>query len=487
MIDKKMESDLIEATKKARQNLVNYRHILLICDKDEVPSPQYHYDWSNLLLNGTRNTGIQGFRESAKSQYVLRSFLLYCLTFPHRTRDYIVLIKNNTTLAQNKLKEIEAEYTTNLAISANCVKIHEQSASIFSVDVKNELGEIINVRIEVYGKGASIRGLANLDRRPRVCIVDDPQDVEDAESETVQETDWNWFLSDVMFLGQKTRVFLISNNLGEKCIIERIFANSKELNFDTYKIPQIINDRSAWPTKYTMEEILAEKEAFRKAGKIDIWLRERMCEATSEETRVFNKNDYRYFPANTVYKIIEGCNLWATLDPAYGKTKGSCYRAIVVNAVDPDNKWNIVDVRYGRWDSAELIVIMFDVVIDWKLKEFGIEKGEYRDVIEPFLYKEMARKNIFFNVIPLEHAKWGSKLARIKMLQPRFKAHTIWFPDNAPWLAEMETELSGVTKDVIKSLYIDLVDTLAMQEQIAQAPYGKRTEGDLQTLREAIL
>jgi phage terminase large subunit-like protein len=83
----------------------------------------------------------------------------------------------------------------------------------------------------------------------------------------------------------------------------------------------------------------------------------------------------------------------------------------------------------------------------------------------------MVRRNIFFSVVEIEHAKAGSKLERVKMLGPRFKAHTVWLPDEAPWLSELESELAGVTRDGFKSLYVDLIDALAMQEQIAKAPY----------------
>ena len=36
---------------------------------------------------------------------------------------------------------------------------------------------------------------------------------------------------------------------------------------------------------------------------------------------------------------------------------------------------------------------------------------------------------------------------------------------------EIESELAGVTNDSIKSLYSDLIDALAMQEQIAKKPF----------------
>jgi hypothetical protein len=220
----KSEQERIHALyRESKKNLVNYRYLLLENDPaHEVAAADYHFDWSDMLLNEIENEAIQGFRESAKTQYVLRSFPLYALTYPSKKRDYIVLIKNNATLAQNKLKEIETEFITNGLISANKVKIKEQSAGVFSVDVKKTNGNVINVRIEAYGKGSSIRGLSHLERRPKIVICDDLQDRDEMKGESVPESDWKWFMSDVYFLGKYSRIFLIGNNLGEKCIIERI-------------------------------------------------------------------------------------------------------------------------------------------------------------------------------------------------------------------------------------------------------------------------
>ena len=471
------EESILEIRRKCRLNLVAFRHILLSNGDNEVDPADFHYDWSNSLLHGVDNEAMEAFRESAKTQYVTRSFPLYALTFPSKERDYIVLIKNNATLASNKLKEIEEEYLSNEIAKSNLVKVYQESGDCFSVDVRDDQGEIINVRIEAYGKGASIRGLANKDRRPKICIVDDPQDIEEAKSVLMLENDWNWFLSNVIFLGQNTRIFLIGNNLGEKCIIERILAmegKMESVKFNTRRIAEI-NDKgeSAWPSKRTVAEINLEKEDFRKMGKLDIWLREKMCQAVGEENRIFDPQDYRYFPDTTTDKILSECNRFAVLDPASSPEQTSCYRAIVVAGIDCDNHYFIADVPFGRWDPIQLIDEMFAAVQKYDIKDFGIEKGMLKQVLEAFIYKEMAKRNIFFNIVPIEHAKRGSKLERIKMLQPRFKAHSIWFPTGAEWLAELQLELAGVTKDGIKSLYADLMDALAMVPQIAKAP-GKK-------------
>lgn len=451
---------ILEIRRKCQLNLVAFRHILLENGDNEVDPANFHYDWSDSLLHGVDNEAMEAFRESAKTQYVTRSFPLYALTFPSKERDYIVLVKKNATLASNKLKEIEEEYLTNEIAKSNLVKIHAESGDCFSVDVKNTAGEIINVRIEAYGKGASIRGLANKDRRPRICIVDDPQDIDEMRSPLILENDWDWFLSNVIFLGQRTRIFLIGNNLGEKCIIERVLAMEGKLEsikFNTRRIPEITDSGgSAWPSKRTIAEINLEKEDFRKLGKLDVWLREKMCQAVGEENRIFDPHDYKYFPDTTIDKILSECNRFGVLDPASSPEITSCYRAIVIAGVDCDNNLFIADIPFGRWDPITLIDQIFAAVQKYDIKDFGIEKGMLKDVLEAFIYKEMAKRNIFFNIIPIEHAKRGSKLERIKMLQPPFKAHTIWFPTNASWLAELQLELAGVTKDAIKSLYSDL-------------------------------
>ena len=831
---------ILQIKKKCQLNLVAFRHILLN-NADEVEPAEFHYEWSDSLLHGVDNEAIEAFRESAKTNYVTRAFPLYALTFPDRKRDYIVIVKKNATLASNKLKEIEEEYLSNEVAKSNLVKIHQQSGDCFSVDVKDENGEVINVRIEAYGKGASIRGLANKDRRPKIChvkgsliwqdgrlvkvedskwpkgevesdtleirvhgipykekvscdhrfwcrtkkkinnkwrfinigewkyaddlsvndyigtpidyaslpmikiykniptitkrnskgqvvgrgvgqretipeyfndnefwwavglwwgdghisknkvywscankypkiknrlqalisrysngrykqsgqgcevlvwnrtdlsdwlktwrhgnsikippmwvrsldnekiknivqgyldsdgwmdrdrkqaritsvnyegllilsgmiarlgiasfvrmgagprverfpngntslsrqkydlmmsngtelfgmegerikpkridtvfisdgfiwrkvreineagintiipittethtylsplglshncIVDDPQDTDDASSQVALESDWNWFLSNVIFLGQTTRVFLIGNNLGEKCIIERVISMDGQLEsikFNSKRIAALTEDgKSAWEAKRSVAEIELEKEDFRRLGKLDIWLREKMCQAVGEELRAFDPQDYRYFPFPDTEKILAQCNRFGVLDPASSPEMTSCYRAIVVVGCNSDNHWFVADVPFGRWDSAQMIDEIFGAVQKYEIQDFGIEKGIFKQVLEPFIYKEMARRNVFFNIVPIEHAKRGSKLERIKMLQPRFKAHQIWFPNEAKWLAELQLELAGVTKDAIKSLYSDLMDALAMIPQIVKVPGKKNISG----------
>ena len=447
--------------KAGAKGLVEYRQIFLPT-QDDVEPAGFHYDWSNDLLKTEGHVCYEGFRESGKSSLILRAFPLYALTYPSAKWRYIVVIKANQGLARKTIKGITNEFMNNPMIGARKVKVIKNTSDAFEVVLATSHGEQ-TVLIEAYGKGASIRGLNNKDVRPDVILLDDCQDTTDMLSEVVPENDWDWFLSDVMFLGNSARIFMIGNNLGERCIAERVSRNADSLGFKFRRIPCANKDltEATWSAKYTIEGIKKEREDFVAVGKLDVWLREKMCMATSDETRLFNDAMYRYYPSALKDNLVATGEVLAALDPASSKRKDSCLRSIVVGCLMPDGHWYILDAPYGRWDSVEMIDKMFEVVRKWGIRDFGIEKGQYQQVIEPVLYREMTLRNCRFNVIPLEHGKIGSKIERIKMLQPYFKSGCVWFPHDADWLPEMKSELAGVTRDELKSEFVDCIDALA--------------------------
>ena len=471
-----------ETLKAMEQSLVPFRYMALVDDlEDERKSASFHYELSDLLLNEKEHVLVEMFRESGKSSYALRAFPLHCLAYPNTERDYVVLLKNNTTMAKAKLLEIRDEYKSNPLLSHNLVEVKEDSSQIFSVDVRKKDGSIMNIRIEAYGKGASIRGLVNKDRRPRIIVADDIQDKEDSSSETVSNTDWDWFLSDLLFLGKKCRIFYIANNLGERCIAERIANNAEKLEgikFKIIRIPVMMDNKPTWPDGQTIEQILAERADFAKLGKLDIWYAEKMCMSLAEESKIFKEEYYKYYENMQKDRIMKDCKIYACLDPASSTNSSSCYRAISVIGVDHRNFWYVLDNKYGRWDSTELINQIFKTVEQYNLYTFHIEKGQIQQILEPIILKEQRDRNLFFSLTGLEHAKEGTKLERIKSLQPRFKASQILFPNgDVPWLPELKSELAGVTREEIKSEYIDCVDALAMQIQVAKAPRLRTING----------
>ena len=405
----------------------------------------------------THNTGI-----------VLRAFPLHCLVYPEDNKSYIVFVMANQKAASKRLKEIADEYVNNPLFNLNLVKVKEQSEKAFEVIVKNEKGEEKLVRFEAYGKGSGIRGLNSHDKRPDIVLIDDPQDLEDSLSDTIQSNDYDWFISDVFFLGQYTRIFFIGNNLGEKCLIEQIITNKDSLKFEAIRIPILdAEGNSNWPERWSVEDIEQQKEDFRKIGKLDLWVREKMCLAISPDSQIFKKEYFKYYEPSELK--TEGFSVYTTVDLAISEKATADYSVVCTVGVNQDNHWFLLDLKFGRWNPSQLMDKIFETVAQFKPIYVGLEKVAYQAALIHFVQKEMPKRNQWFTVKELLAEK--KKELRIQALQPRFVSGTVWFPMGAKFLTELESELLAFPR----SLHDDLLDALAYVDQIALPPANSFT------------
>lgn len=461
--------ELQKAYEKAKSNLVAFRRLFLPLDGD-VPSPWYHYKWSDILLDGKTNYAVEGFRQSAKSSIVLRAYPLYCLVFPSTKRQYVVFIMATQRSASSRLKEIADEYLTNQLLNLNLKEVRQQSQNVFEVEVyTGEVDEEGNkktlvVHMEAYGKGSAVRGLNWRDLRPSIVLIDDPQDLEDSMSDTIQDSDWDWFLSDVFSLGKDSRIFMIGNNLGAKCIIERVALQPDELNFTFMRIP-ILNDEgeSNWPEMFPVNDIARERDNFTKLGKLDIWEREKMCIALSPEMAIFKKKYFRYFDLSKF--DFHDCNIFITMDLAVSKKETADDTVILVTAVNSANQWFLIDCTAERLDPSQAIDVLFDYVSKYHPVSVGIEQVAFQAAMKHFVEKEMPRRNVWFYIENLA-AKEKKELRIQSALQPRFAQGSIWFPVGMDWITKLQEELLTFPK----GLHDDIPDALAYVDQIAVAP-----------------
>lgn len=478
------EAEFVQIFARARQSLVTYRSTLLEVGDDEIAPAPFHFRWSDILLHGEKHFAIEGYRESAKTQYVMRAFPLYALTFPDKRWDYVAIIKANTKLAHSKLKEVTREYKENPVLSARLVRIIEDSGERFVAEVLDDKGIKRTVILEAYGRGGAVRGMSYGNKRPKIVIIDDPQDKDDMLSEVIPEQDWDWFLSDVYFLGKKSRIFLIANNLGSKCIIERVFEHREELGFECEKVRVLDeNDEPSWPAANSKEDIDREQEYYRSIGKIAIWYQEKMCEAIADETRTFHRDDFQYYPSSAAIEIANMCNVFIRIDPAFKQKPTNDYTAIPVVGIDEHDNWFVLDCPYGRWNLNKKLDMIFQTVIKWRanLVNAGIEDAFGQSMIIENIDNEKVHRKCFFNCIAIP-TKGIKKEMRIEAMQPQFKAKKVYFPDNAWWLPEMETELLLFAQGGTKAKHDDLIDALSMVMKESHKPMGQAGENSLMAI-----
>lgn len=462
-ITEEQMAEEIEKQRQAMQSLVKFREVFIPTDEDVKPA-SFHEEWSEILLRGKGNFAIEAFRESAKTQIVIRANLLHALTFPQLNRCYLVVICATQTTASKKLQEVSREFQANKEMSMLVDKVIEDNGGAFEVHYHDGA----RVRIEAYGKGAAVRGLSWGAKRPDLVIIDDPQDNEDAYSETVMAKDWGWFMSDVFFLGKSTRIFMIGNNLGERCIIEQVINGAKQLNFVAKRIPILTVDGvSAWPEKWPTVDVEKERENAEALGQVDIWYRERMCQCISPESQRFKKENFRYFEYNGL-KGLDRMNIYTTVDLAISQKIGRDRSAIVTVGVNHEGHWFVLDVDAGQFDPTMTIDGIFRAVQKWQPLSVGIETVAYQAALKHFLEKEMPHRGVFFRIQPLKAEM--KKNLRIDAIQPRFALGTVWFKKDAHWLSKLEGELLAYPHGA----HDDVIDALAYMEQMITEPQVRR-------------
>lgn|SRR3990167_1450852 len=165
-----------------------------------------------------------------------------------------------------------------------------------------------------------------------------------------------------------------------------------------------------------------------------------------------------------------------SVDPAISESESSDYSAIVVNGVDKNNNWYILDIWRGQVLPSKLLEQIFYMDEKWKPISIGLETTAYQKILQYQLNDEMKKRNRF---IPIKELKGragmgsASKEDRIKALQPRYEQKTIFHPqrESVPLVEYLEDELLRFPR----AAHDDLVDAEASLLELAFPPKHKES------------
>ena len=463
----------MEQEMKCAQSLVEFREQNLAGDKD-VKSAEFHHHWSNILLHGRSHYAIEGFRESGKDQEVFQANIMHALTYPVDYRSYILVIGANWRDMSSKLKDVTRKWQSpeHDKLRVNVAKIVEDSGDAFEVLYKN--GQ--RVRIEIFGKGGMVRGRVWGLKRPDIIILNDIQDLADMDSEVIPDKDWDWFLSDVMFLGKASRIFMIGNNVGARCVIERVMAHANVLNFKTMRvgIATYLHDdgikveigEPTWPARHTKEEILAEYMAFKAIGKEDTFMRERMCQNMSPLSHPLHPEklvEFDWHDAEAQKEIRSG-SVSLVIDPALSKKKTADPSVILAFVDGKGGRRYILDVDFRKRDPNGLVNDILTMVGKWDPVCVGIETVAYQQALVVMLKNEMERRFIkpdAFRVVEIK-TRQNKNLKISGRLQPLLEGGQILVPRGASWRGALNDQMSAFPDGE----HDDILDAMAMADDV---------------------
>lgn len=321
----------------------------------------------------------------------------------------------------------------------------------------------------------------------KIGIIDDLfKNREEAESQTIRDSRWNWYRSTFYTRQEGATAIIILNTrwhtddlVGRLLEQQRKDESERVEHYDKWTLinfPAIATQdeqfrkkgEALWPAKFPLE----------KLQKIENTLGPYEFAALYQGTPITSENqEFKdFWIKNRSWSEVEALDTrkFATIDPG-GKELENDYTGIVRNYVDRQNKWNIKAMRV-HFDPKELINYIF-TLHDEGFEKIGIEETVYLKTLKPFLDDECARRDKFPSIYPLKHNS-TQKEVRIRGLIPRYSSGGIFHIDND--CHDLEKEMFVFPKGAND----DTIDAFAMQLEIAESPIDEFKQAIMRQQRE---
>lgn len=179
---------------------------------------------------------------------------------------------------------------------------------------------------------------------------------------------------------------------------------------------------------------------------------------------VFKPNWIKYYSA-----VPSRTNTFITIDPAISQADSADYTGVVVCDVDVNSDRFVRLAQRQRVTPTDLVDLIFRLNAEFKPRTIGIESVAYQKALFYFLVAEMKKRGVMLPIAEIKPQTDKSKEARILSLVPWFEWGRITLKQG---LTDLELELTSFPRGA----HDDLLDALAMIDEIAIAPPQEATK-----------
>lgn len=334
------------------------------------------------------------------------------------------------------------------------VRLAEDSQSVkrFHVEGGIELGTTQRGAYYSVGVGGPLTG-----RGAHLLMIDDPvKNREEADSEVVRRRIRDWYTSTAYTrLMPGARIVVIQTRWHEDDLSGWLLKEHQHEGWDVVSLPAISDAGEAlWPEQYSQAELERIKAA---VGPRD-WSALYQQRPAPESGDYFKREWFRYYEEAPERLQIYGASDYAIT------AKGGDYTVHGIFGVDRAGRIYLLDLWRQQTTSDVWIDAFLDLVARWKPIQWGEEQGQIIKSLDPFINKRSIERQTF--VAREQFASLSDKASRAQAIRGRMAQGMVYFPRNAPWLADLERELLtfpvGVNDDQVDvlSLLGRMLDTL---------------------------
>lgn len=289
--------------------------------------------------------------------------------------------------------------------------------------------------------GGAVTGM-----RAHAISIDDPvKGREEAQSETLMEKNFEWYMADA-----RTRLYpgggiiITATRWAENDLIGRLIEVEKAGGEKWTKViyPAIATHdernrktgEALHPERYSVEELTRIRDNLYAAGKQRDWVSLYQCSPTSEDGDFFKREELRVKPVHE-YPAPASLSMYIACDLAVDTKTSADFSCIWPVGIDKDRQlWFMPDVFHGHIDILTSARLIMKRMQDHSALGLLIEKGPITRALIPILQEFMRRESKFFQIIEIPY---GSKDKRTKAqpIQGMFAQGRAFLP-NIPFVHE---------------------------------------------------
>lgn len=325
-----------------------------------------------------------------------------------------------------------------------------------------------------------------------VLLIDDPvKDREEANSPTMRNKVWDWFLDVAMtrLMGGMGRAVIIMTRWHEDDIVGRLTdPNNPHYNEEEAKLWRIISfpalaeegdilgrplDEPLWPERVT-KEFLVSQRRMNPRGFAALY----QGRPAPEDGDFFRKEWFRTYQP---HELPRNLRYYVASDHAVSTADDRDPSIIIPVGVDEDGTiWVLPDVWWRREKTDVVVEAMIDTMERHHPLAWWAERGHISKAIGPFLRKQMEERGVFCNIEEVVPVK--DKQTRAQSIQGRLAMGKVRFPAFAPWWGAARSQMlsfpAGKHDDFVDALaYIGLglgriVNASPTRERKKEPPVG---------------
>lgn len=340
------------------------------------------------------------------------------------------------------------------------------------IELVNRSGERIGIKM--YGAKTGLRGTKIYGKRPVLAVLDDLVSDDDANSKAAMQAIKDTVYKGVNHALDPTRRKVIFNGTPfnkDDILIEAVESGSWDVNVWPVceKFPCTEEEFSgAWPDRFSYEYIKKQYEMAVGTGKLAAFFQELMLRISSEEERLVQDSEIRWYPRTKLLANKSAYNFYITTDFATSKKQTADYTVISVWAYNANGDWFWVDGICARQTMDVTLNDLFRLVQEYRPQQVGIETSGQQGAFITWLQSAMMDRNIWFNFASNGNGPGirpaTDKLTRFNVVVPWFKAGKILFPEELKTsniLGTFMGQLRLVQTSGIKGKD-DCIDTISM-------------------------